>query len=100
MTLQEARSFIRDDSIGPIGWAMAAAVIHESTQDDPLNAEMLEDLLIALGRGPLAASTAICALGYRTNRQPNPDGWLDRDPEGWRVYLRENGYLDRQNLHG
>lgn len=93
MNIQEARNAIRDDSIGPVGWAMAASVIAEAPVEGT-ETLLLEDMLIALTRGELAASTAICVLHGKTGRpwpEPNKVGY--RDAEEWRSYLKERSFL-------
>jgi hypothetical protein len=95
MDLSEAKKIIRDDTIGEIGWAMAAGVIEEQTREvNSLAPCTLADFLVGLKRKSLAMSTATCALYGRTKR-PLPANMNDNshDPEEWEQYLKKHGFL-------
>lgn len=95
MNLEEAKTTIRDDSVGSIGWAMAAGTIVEETEErERLSPDTLKLLLICLSRGALAVSTATCALyGWTQRPWPTNINNNSHDPKEWEQYLKEHGFL-------
>jgi hypothetical protein len=111
MNLEEARKLIRDDDAGHSKWACAAITIEQETRQEKLSRSAMEDLLVCLKRGGLAASTALCALHGRTGRPWNhellekleggpidPDEFkrlyaVQIDTRPWEEYFKEHGFL-------
>ena len=101
MNIQEAKKVIRDDSVGPIGWGMAALTIASAETEVNDARSLFGDLLICLNRGELASSIAVCALYGKTGRTwPEKAFTGVRDPEEWRKYLEEYVFFKEEEPLG
>ena len=100
-TIEDARRILRDDAAGDAGWAFAVSAIATSIEismeiglEDKVSPLVLEDMLIGLRRGNLAASSAICLLHGATQRPWPEDTFKSScDAKEWREYLKVNEFL-------
>jgi hypothetical protein len=89
MTLDEARTFLRDDNASWVRWCEASAELCHSSESS------FEDWLLCLSRRGLPAETGACKLYVVTKRQRANDS-IDSfvlDAENWREYLRSEKFI-------
>ena len=91
MKLEDAKKIIRDDKASAIGWIAATAEIVKLSEDNP---DFFDDLLQCLKRGGPCAGPAIAALYWQSGRKvPEKRSDYSRDPDEWRSFLTEAGFL-------